>query len=101
MRDVPGRGQQPQVSGSGAGRQPTQGGGYVNFLPKSPYYDKFRGSVRTTIGSYDYFNTQVDIGGPFDDLATMIDAKAKITYVRDQGGGESDYAMAPLILQPL
>lgn len=43
----------------------------------------------------------IDIGGPFDPLATMIDAKAKITYVRDQGGGESDYAMAPLILQPL
>lgn len=42
----------------------TQGGGFVNFLPKSPYYDKFRGSVRTTVGSYDYFNTQVDVGGP-------------------------------------
>jgi iron complex outermembrane receptor protein len=44
---------------------PTQGGGYINFLPKSPYYDKFRGSLRTTVGSYDYFNTQVDVGGPF------------------------------------
>ena len=43
---------------------PTPGGGYINFLPKSPYYDKFRGSLRTTIGSYDYFNTQLDIGGP-------------------------------------
>ena len=43
---------------------PTQGGGYINFLPKSPYYDKFRGSIRTTIGTYDYFNTQIDVGGP-------------------------------------
>jgi hypothetical protein len=43
----------------------------------------------------------IDIGGPYDALATMIDAKAKITYVRDQGGGESDYALAPLLLQPL
>jgi len=43
---------------------PTQGGGYINFLPKSPYFDKFRGSLRTTVGSYDYFNTQVDVGGP-------------------------------------
>lgn len=43
---------------------PTPGGGYINFLPKSPYYDKFRGSLRTTIGSYDYFNTQLDVGGP-------------------------------------
>lgn len=44
---------------------PTQAGGYVNFLPKSPYFDKFRGSVRATIGSYNYTNTQVDVGGPF------------------------------------
>jgi len=43
---------------------PTPGGGYINFLPKSPYYDKFRGSLRTTIGTYDYFNTQLDVGGP-------------------------------------
>jgi len=43
---------------------PTQGGGFINFLPKSPYYDKFRASFRTTVGSYDYFNTQVDVGGP-------------------------------------
>lgn len=43
---------------------PTQGGGYINFLPKSPYYDKFRGSLRTTVGTYDYFNTQLDVGGP-------------------------------------
>jgi iron complex outermembrane receptor protein len=43
---------------------PTNGGGYVNFLPKSPYFDKFRGSVQLSIGSYDYFNTQVDVGGP-------------------------------------
>jgi outer membrane receptor protein involved in Fe transport len=43
---------------------PTQGGGYINFLPKSPYYDKFRGSLRTTVGTDDYFNTQLDVGGP-------------------------------------
>jgi iron complex outermembrane receptor protein len=42
----------------------TQGGGYINFLPKSPYYDKFRGSLRTTVGTYNYFNTQLDVGGP-------------------------------------
>jgi len=39
-------------------------GGYVNFIPKSPYFDEFRGSVKITIGSYRYFNTQVDVGGP-------------------------------------
>ncbi len=44
---------------------PTQAGGYVNFLPKSPYYDKLRSSVRATIGSYGYLNTQLDAGGPW------------------------------------
>ena len=44
---------------------PTQGGGFVNFLPKSPYYDKLRGSLRVTVGSYDYYNAQVDVGAPF------------------------------------
>ena len=43
---------------------PTQGGGDINFLPKSPYFDKFRGSIRTTVGSHDYFNSQLDVGGP-------------------------------------
>jgi hypothetical protein len=43
----------------------------------------------------------VDIGGPYNDLRTTIEAKAKITYVCDQGGGESDEALAPLLLQPL
>ena len=53
------------VKGAAPGNYgPTQGGGYINFLPKSPYYDKFRGSVRSTIGTHDYFNTQVDLGGP-------------------------------------
>jgi len=43
----------------------TQGGGYVNFLPKSPYYDRRRGSLRVTAGSYGYYNGALDLGGPF------------------------------------
>ena len=39
-------------------------GGYVNFVPKSPYFDEFRGSIKFTYGSYDHLNTQLDIGGP-------------------------------------
>ncbi|MCC5023162.1 MAG: TonB-dependent receptor plug domain-containing protein [Candidatus Synoicihabitans palmerolidicus] len=39
-------------------------GGFVNFLPKSPYFDKRRGSVKASYGSYDEFNVQVDVGGP-------------------------------------
>ena len=43
---------------------PTQAGGYVNQVPKSPYFDKFRGSVKITVGLYDHYNFQTDIGGP-------------------------------------
>ena len=57
---------------------PTQGGGYINFLPKSPYYDKFRGSLRTTIGTYDYFNTQLDVGGPL--LASFRPRQHTVTW---------------------
>ena len=39
-------------------------GGYVNFIPKSPYFDEFRGALRFTYGSYSHFNSQIDIGGP-------------------------------------
>ncbi len=42
----------------------TQAGGYVNFIPKSPFYDKTRGALRVTAGSYDYTNSQFDLGGP-------------------------------------
>lgn len=40
-------------------------GGFVNFLPKSPYFDKQRGSLKASYGSYDELNVQVDVGGPF------------------------------------
>jgi hypothetical protein len=42
-----------------------------------------------------------DIGGPYNALATTIEAKAKIRYVRDQGGGESAETSVSLLLQPL
>ncbi|MEM7790860.1 MAG: TonB-dependent receptor plug domain-containing protein [Verrucomicrobiota bacterium] len=43
---------------------PTNAGGYANFIPKSPYFDKFRGSIELTVGEYDLFRVQADIGGP-------------------------------------
>ncbi len=43
---------------------PTLVGGYVNFIPKSPYFDKFRGSVKVTAGRWDHYNAQFDVGGP-------------------------------------
>ena len=39
-------------------------GGYVNFVPKAPYFDKSRGSLKFTVGQYNEFNTQVDVGAP-------------------------------------
>lgn len=42
----------------------TSPGGFVNFIPKSPYYDKRRGSIKVTVGENNEYNAQVDIGGP-------------------------------------
>ena len=43
---------------------PTLVGGYVNFIPKSPYFDKFRGSLKVSIGRWEHFQARVDLGGP-------------------------------------
>lgn len=39
-------------------------GGYVNLIPKTPYFDRPRGSVRLEAGSFDSFRGQLDVGGP-------------------------------------
>lgn len=39
-------------------------GGYVNFIPKSPFFDENRGSMKLQAGSYDFYNVQIDSGGP-------------------------------------
>jgi iron complex outermembrane receptor protein len=39
-------------------------GGYVNLIPKSPYFDQKRGSVKVEIGQNDSYNIQTDVGGP-------------------------------------
>ena len=43
---------------------PSHVGGYVNMLPKSPFYNESRGSLKFEIGSNNHFNFQVDQGGP-------------------------------------
>jgi iron complex outermembrane recepter protein len=43
---------------------PVPEGGYANFIPKSPYFDRVRGSVALTLGSHDHRRLQVDRGGP-------------------------------------
>lgn len=39
-------------------------GGYVNFIPKSPYFDRARGSLAVTVGSHDHRRAQLDYGSP-------------------------------------
>ena len=42
-----------------------QVGGYVNLIPKSPYFDEQRGSIQVEVGSYSSYRMQADAGGPF------------------------------------
>ena len=44
---------------------PSHVGGYVNMIPKSPFFDESRGAVKFQIGSDDLYNLQIDKGGPF------------------------------------
>lgn len=43
---------------------PVPEGGYVNFIPKSPYFDRARGSLTLTVGSFDHERAQLDYGAP-------------------------------------
>lgn len=43
---------------------PALAGGFTNLIPKSPYFDRTRGSVQFTAASHDFYNTQLDVGGP-------------------------------------
>lgn len=47
-----------------ASYSPTLVGGSVNQRPKSPYYDKARGSFEVEIGSWDQRQVQFDYGAP-------------------------------------
>ncbi|MDX2109958.1 MAG: TonB-dependent receptor plug domain-containing protein [Verrucomicrobiota bacterium] len=44
---------------------PTLTGGFVNFIPKAPYFEKERYAVSLTLGSWDYYHAQLDAGAPF------------------------------------
>ncbi len=63
---------------------PTQAGGYVNQVPKSPYFDKFRGSVKAEVGFYEHFKFQTDIGGPV--LIGNKPAAYRISLTAQQSG---------------
>jgi iron complex outermembrane receptor protein len=44
---------------------PTQIGGFVNLLPKSPYFDKARGSVELEVDNWGKQKITADYGAPF------------------------------------
>ncbi len=44
---------------------PTLVGGYVDMLPKSPYYERALGSIELSVGRWDAYRAQVDYGAPF------------------------------------
>ena len=44
---------------------PSHVGGYVNMIPKSPFFDESRGAFKVELGSNNLYNFQIDKGGPF------------------------------------
>jgi len=44
---------------------PTQIGGFVNLIPKSPYYDKSAGSVTLDVDEWGMQRVTADVGAPF------------------------------------
>jgi outer membrane receptor protein involved in Fe transport len=42
-------------------------GGFIDLVSKRPYFDKTKGTVSVTIGSYDTKRWTVDVGGPISD----------------------------------
>jgi hypothetical protein len=43
---------------------PVPEGGYANFIPKSPYFDRARGSLALTVGTNRHQRAQLDYGSP-------------------------------------
>lgn len=58
---------------------PTNAGGYVSAIPKTPYFDKQRGSVELTYGKYDAYKIQADIGGPVEVLGKPMAYRVSVT----------------------
>jgi iron complex outermembrane recepter protein len=44
---------------------PSQAGGYVHLIPKSPFFDRTRGAITLEAGQHDHYRVQLDHGGPF------------------------------------
>lgn len=63
-------------------------GGYVNFVPKSPFYNEFHGSVELTLGTYEKYHSQIDIGGPM--LVGEKPAAYRISITNQDAGSYYD-----------
>ncbi len=58
---------------------PTNAGGYVSTIPKTPYFDEQRGSVEFTVGEYDLYRVQADIGGPMEFFGKPMAYRVSVT----------------------
>ena len=44
-------------------------GGFIDLQSKRPYFDKFKGTVSATVGSYSMKRWTVDVGGPMSETS--------------------------------
>ncbi|WP_155996482.1 hypothetical protein [Verrucomicrobium sp. 3C] len=67
--------------------------GYVNYITKQPYFDRFRGNAWATMGMYDQYMWGADIGGPIDRPAEGQSSKLgyRFSYLGINNGSYYDY----------
>ncbi len=63
---------------------PSHVGGFVNMIPKSPFFDEPRSSINFELGSNNLYNFQFDNGGPF--LALDKPAAYRLSLTTQQAG---------------
>ncbi len=64
---------------------PTHVGGFVNLIPKSPFFDKSRGAIDLVIGDYGLYRGTFDYGGPIllGDIPSAY--RVSVTVNREEG----------------
>jgi len=62
----------------------TNAGGYVETIPKSPYFDKTRGSFEFTLGEYSKYKGQFDVGGPLELLGKPMAFRISVTEQKSE-----------------
>jgi len=62
----------------------TNAGGYVATIPKTPYFDKQRGSFEFTLGEYDKYKGQLDVGGPMEFLGKPMAYRVSVTQQQSE-----------------